>query len=388
MHKKERISLALEFFSSQKILEGGFVVFLDVFRTELQSKRIAVPPELDEIFKEEHERVGLNDTVSKHLAAPCRLRFLERNCRKIISRARRTWLRHILAGLSKHAHTYTFRSLLARALRRFGICSGRVKISSAPVSEKSAAEPVAILIQPGGIQALEQLGVSPNVLYKKGARIVRGVIFDKRAKTLLSFDARQFPAMPAGCSIELEELRTVCAPESFEFSMQAGVAEKHMWSFTPCPGIFLRVVRGELYDPARQIIWDLPGAHIGVAPLARRKILLWSIPKQSVMKDFEESVARTQLDFTLQKRNFIFLAIGDLLYERWFPLANVGYRPSWDGEHLHWGASSLRLHPLTGQFVSYWALQAQWLAGRLRRKGRLPLNLHASLTEEIKECFG
>ncbi|OGZ41584.1 MAG: hypothetical protein A3C80_00040 [Candidatus Ryanbacteria bacterium RIFCSPHIGHO2_02_FULL_45_43] len=112
MHKKERISLALEFFSSQKILEGGFVVFLDVFRTELQSKRIAVPPELDEIFKEEHERVGLNDTVSKHLAAPCRLRFLERNCRKIISRARRTWLRHILAGLSKHAHTYTFRSLL------------------------------------------------------------------------------------------------------------------------------------------------------------------------------------------------------------------------------------------------------------------------------------
>ncbi|OGZ41585.1 MAG: hypothetical protein A3C80_00045 [Candidatus Ryanbacteria bacterium RIFCSPHIGHO2_02_FULL_45_43] len=277
--------------------------------------------------------------------------------------------------------------LLARALRRFGICSGRVKISSAPFSEKSAAEPVAILIQPGGIQALEQLGVSPNVLYKKGARIVRGVIFDKRAKTLLSFDTRQFPAMPAGCSIELEELRTVCAPESFEFSMQAGVAEKHMWSFTPCPGIFLRVVRGELYDPARQIIWDLPGAHIGVAPLARRKILLWSIPKQSVMKDFEESVARTQLDFTLQKRNFIFLAIGDLLYERWFPLANVGYRPSWDGEHLHWGASSLRLHPLTGQFVSYWALQAQWLAREIATKGSLTAELARELDRRNQRMF-
>lgn len=279
-------------------------------------------------------------------------------------------------------------ALLRLAFQRHRLPLDQLVLHQAYPLPSDDQEPRAIVIQSGGMQALEELGCDLATLANRGCRITRLLLVDDAARPLCALDVSELSRTYRPLWILTQHVRTQLAA-SFAQEMPGRSADSNErgWKKIACPGVFGRIIAGCLQEPTTQVVWATRHAHAGLAQIREGAVLLYAVPRHAASKDCERDICLAVLDEMAQRFRSRFGRIGEVLEDQWFPLEFVGYRSCWDGRVLRWGPTALRLHPLTGQWLSYWAIQADRLALELARRGALSDRFFASLDHHNRQMF-
>ena len=156
---------------------------------------------------------------------------------------------------------------------------------------------------------------------------------------------------------------------------------------TACPGILLRRLPGRLRRPGTHVVWDGPGAHVGLTQLSEETVFCYAVPRAVGPKDHELRVCRDALDEVPRRLAGHLEHLESPRQDEWFSLDRVGYRSCRGGDVLRWGPGSLRLHPLTGQHLSYWAIQAIRVAADVARHGTPSAGLLDRLDRDARMIY-
>lgn len=272
-------------------------------------------------------------------------------------------------------------ALLRQALRRFAVPLDSVAFDEEPLDGPCAdGEPPVVLIQAGGINALEQLGVKTDRLLRSGAPVERVLILGAAGHAVFSLESRVAgrcplwvaPAVLREALGQAEQTGEANRGGSHDARRGHVRRENGPWHRVACQGILLHMRHGCLAQPYRNstLIWDGHRAVVGVCQFTGDTLFLYAVPKQPTLKTSERETTRIALDEAPDVLRSYVQRAGELRQAWWFPLEWIGYRPCWDGQQLRWGAASLRLHPFSGQFLSYWAIQSMWLAKAMARRRR------------------
>jgi hypothetical protein len=241
---------------------------------------------------------------------------------------------------------------------------------------------------------MTRCGLDPHRIFEQATPVERVLILDARRRKLLEYHAP--PTWPAlSYWISTEQLRDAVMPCGHDDALlgptlEGLFRETHpRWRLVSSPGILMRRLGGQLLPEYRTytVIWDGQHAIVGVCRLTDGEILLYAIPKTPELKDRERTVCVDVLDRVPDCLAAVFQTVGQPTTDQWFPLHEIGYRSCWDGTELLWGAASLRLHPLSGQFLSYWAIQAQRLARQLAQEGALSAGWIRRLDHANRQVF-
>ncbi len=254
--------------------------------------------------------------------------------------------------------SYIAAGLLQRALTQFGIEKERYQILTPPPT--SSSTPLALLIQPGGITALQQLGYRADELYGAGQPLHGLHVYDHLGRSKWRIDIATIADTPPALGIEsrklLEILDSTTQFKSFEKTPELEVVIKHA-----CNPITIQLLSGRLrYDVG--LIHDMNKGHVGIVNISDALVLTYFIPKDGVSENSEAASAISELQ--KNSSGIIDVALPALSQQHFHP-EQIGVRRSVERGHLLWGSLAVQMHPLTGQAISYWAQQSLWLAERL-----------------------
>ena len=253
--------------------------------------------------------------------------------------------------------------------------------SQGPVEDALPESPLAVFLQPGGIRALHRLGVEVAPLARQGCTISKTLLLDARQRPHAALDfSSASPWLPMW--IPLVELRAALArsAESQEVTPTCAIsagdrphsAANIPWRQRWCPGIFLRTLQGSLQNRQTQLIWNGSSTYVGIAQTSPCSILMYAVSKSPDPLALQRDRCLRALDEARPLLDRYAAQPSEAAVDQWFPLSFIGYRTCHDGQVLFWGHETLRLHPLTGQDLSYWAIQAAWLTQAMIDR-RLPL---------------
>ena len=288
--------------------------------------------------------------------------------------------------------------LLRIALRQRGLQSEQLGIHWS--AGDGLLAPKAILLQAGGVRALEMMGLQLDRLPGVGPAVRKVLILDARGDPLILYDTsiasprwcprwiltdaiRRQLALASG-SPELQREPVPMVPSWCRYS----VSTSKGWTSLSCPGTLVRVLDGALTSQDTHLVWDGRHAFVGIGQISDQQLLMFAVPKGTrttiVQQQAQALEALNETPTTLHP----YLRVHNQPYQdTWFPVRSIGYRRCWDGHALRWGPAALRLHPLTGQHLSYWAIEANWLADKLAHHGELSHALLAALDRQHRRFF-
>lgn len=269
--------------------------------------------------------------------------------------------------------TPMLRDLMVAALATRGVPREAIEYRWPALSQDVGNAPAGVSIQQAGIVALGRAGIDVAALATRGTMMTRVAILNEAGtRPILEYlpDAGPLPIF-----LPLADVRDAIAgvaapspPMSEAISPDDSAAE---WTSARCPGILARVVAGRLRKPRSLILWTGPQVHIGVAPLSEGRLFAYAVSRRIMNKDDERRVCAAALEQAPTRLASELCDVDDAADDTWFPFERLGYRacrPS-GTDVLRWGSSLLRLHPLTGQHLSYWAIQSVQLADDFARNG-------------------
>lgn len=227
--------------------------------------------------------------------------------------------------------------------------------------------PEIILLQPGGIEALDRMGINTSDL-SDGLFYVQTIRFlDKTGKTIVTYDLGIVTQERARW-VWSSKLRELLSSEPVECKNTATTEGE--WEREDSPDVYMQEYNGDLKESYRHDIlsFDMPNAVIGVYQSRPSFFTFIVIPRtkdvdMKLLLENRPSVINEYIEEERGKR------IG-----RSFSFPNIKLRKQmFTDKELFWGGEALLLHPLSGQNVSFWAREAVHLA-RLTKKG-VPLRV-------------
>jgi hypothetical protein len=131
-------------------------------------------------------------------------------------------------------------------------------------------------------------------------------------------------------------------------------------------------------------LWTGPRVHVVVAPLPSERLFACAVSRRVADKEQEKILCMDALGEAGSRLASELCDTDGAYEETWFPFERLGYRACRPpGTNvLRWGSSLLRLHPLTGQHLSYWAIQSTQLAEDVARNGALSPAFFARLDRD------
>ena len=224
------------------------------------------------------------------------------------------------------------------------------------------------------MRAFSHLGLETAAVAARGVPIRSLLLLDRVGRPMLEY-APSLSGGPDPIWVPLEAVREIiantmgaAAVRPCQVIVAAGESPAG-WTGTACPGILLRRLHGQLARPGTHLVWDAPDAHVGLTQLAEDMVFCYAVPRAVASKDEEFLVCRETLDGLSERLAGHIVRLGNPVQDEWFPLDGVGYRSCRGADALRWGPGALRLHPLTGQHLSYWAIQSVRLAEEVARNG-------------------
>ena len=262
------------------------------------------------------------------------------------------------------------------------------------------AYPRAIYIQPGGMNALLQLGVPVNKMGGFGQNIQKLRVLDEQGKILFLADhgliEKGFPGMIVKTKDLKELLREHIPREQGLHNREKAPPPALSWKIKQhCSGVLLRIVRGDLKTPTESVIYNGEEISVWISQVVPGEILFY------VTKRFNPAIKKNSHVLLVNEEHFCKEKLrevsgfyekyvnyqGEVLEEQWFELDFIGQRQILEKGNIYWGIHSLRLHPLTGQFISHWAGQAEYLASALASRKYSPEQILAKLQQKNKQIF-
>ncbi len=279
--------------------------------------------------------------------------------------------------------------LLRIALRRRNIDPSTFYFYEEDASEHSAPSLFVLGIQAGGVKAFSEMSISPSTLYSLGYRMEEVVVFDGEGKNPITLPLSMasqtfFPfwVAPGKLREVVEVTLKDLAASGHEHHEDSGD-----WREVRCPGILLLKARGKLTHPRTHFIWNSDHAYVGISHVSTSEILMYAVPRMSGDKGEEEKIARRSLAEAQEKFARFFTEPPHILASDWFPLHSIGYRPVAHNGVARWGSASLRLHPFTGQSISYWAIQSNRFAEEFSRHGEISPSFIRALNRAHRTVF-
>jgi len=235
--------------------------------------------------------------------------------------------------------------------------------------------PGGVLIQQAGMVALTHAGVDVGDLAKRGITMTRIAVLNEAGLRPIQEYAPSLPnAGPLPIFLPLTDARdaikqAAAASLPIGETDSAAIDSGENWSLARCPSTLGRVVSGRLRKPGSLILWTGPRALVGVAPLPEGQLFCYAISRHIMNKDDERRLCTAALDEVPVRLASELSEMGSVSSDSWFPFEEVGYRPCRPRgtDVLRWGSSLLRLHPLTGQHLAYWAIQSARMADDFAR---------------------
>lgn len=269
-------------------------------------------------------------------------------------------------------------SRLAADVLRIALAARGVPVDTVrlhvPAADEEERKPAAVCLQPGGLRAFRRMGLD---LDAQGTVITGLQLLHPRGHRAARLDLTFLSTACPMLFIATDVLRRVLAAAAQARSPSAPATPPPApdpWpsngTCRPCPGVLQQVFRGRLRDPQDLILWDHPRAYVGVGQLSDDRVVLYTASVLAAPAPLQRDAGRRVLEESVERLADRIQALDGLVDERWFPLPEAGSRPCWDGSGLRWSSAALRLHPVSGMAISYWALQANHLADALARHGR------------------
>ncbi len=251
---------------------------------------------------------------------------------------------------------------LYRAFEKYNIDSALYKIL-VPKPVPVNSDPGAVIIQPGGVLALEELGYSLDELYSYGQSIYGFHCFDDKGRLKWRIDSSIFDtytAPPAlvitsrkwrGVLGKIDTLEIVKHPPPIKAVIKQ-----------PSHPILIQLSEGYVQLNKLGMVWDSTNVHTGVMNAGENITLTYVIPKYNNYSIEQCLIELNRLNNLFGDRIF---SCNNPIQQKWFILDPIGVNTSLSSKVLLWGGFAMQLHPLTGQVISYWAQQALWLAKHL-----------------------
>lgn len=291
--------------------------------------------------------------------------------------------------------TETLRDLLVATLVSRNVPGDALEYRWPTISPRVRHAPAGVFIQQAGMIALEHAGIDVAKLAARGTTMTRLAILDAAGSNPILEYAPAMPnAGPLPIFVPLPDLRAALAraaapapPMREAVSLPEDLGAD--WTSAPCPGILARVVTGRLHKPGSFILWTGPRVVITVAPLPNERLFVCAISRTLMSKDEQKDLCTAALDETPTRLTSELFGVEGAPDDTWFPLEQIGRRAcrSPGSNVLRWGSSALRLHPLTGQDISYWAIQSGRLADDLSRNGAPAPALFAQLDRDSARMY-
>jgi hypothetical protein len=266
------------------------------------------------------------------------------------------------------------RDLMVAAFGARGVPCDAIQYRRQPLQGNVAA-PAGVFMQQAGMVALNQAGVDVVDLAKRGTAMTRVAILNEAGSRPILEYAPSLPnAGPLPIFLPLTDVRdaikqAASASLPINETTSAAIDSSADWSLARCPATLGRVVSGRLRKSGSLILWTGTQVHVGVAPLPEGRLFCYAISRQIMDKDNERQLCTAALDEVPLRLASELAEVEGVSSDSWFPFEDIGYRPSRapGTDVLRWGSSLLRLHPLTGQHLAYWAIQSTRLADDFAR---------------------
>lgn len=237
------------------------------------------------------------------------------------------------------------------------------------------SSPSMIYLQAGGIEAFSNLGIQ---LKGRGTKISGIKVFDKRSELLFSLNHDNLFSGAHGKVVNTNSLRDVLLAQNSSSERERGVViggdnfKERKWNVRHrCPNVFLRHMKGAMRNGNEALVYNGDKASIWVSGAEEGSILFYATPNTfgggSLEKENTREACEKEIEKFLDMFSKSFGSLGEIIQDQWFELDFVGRRNLMHGETVCWGPTSLRLHPITGQFISYWAIQALFFAKEIKR---------------------
>ncbi len=271
--------------------------------------------------------------------------------------------------------------VLRIALARRGVPSEAVALTlaHAPHGPDEKLEPTGVCLQPGGLRAFREMGLDIEALAAQSTVVPVIRVVHPKGHRLIRLDlsglSSRYPMLVIATPVLRAYLATAAQASGIAGPGDApraapGQLPAEAWKLMPCPGILLRTVRGSFRDSREPLLWDHARAYLCVGQLPHERLVLSAMPLFEIPIEHQRTACQAALDDATERLRDHFSIEGPV-EEQWFSLPGVGARPCRDGHTLRWSSAALRLHPITGMSISYWAIQANRLAEELARSGHL-----------------
>jgi 2-polyprenyl-6-methoxyphenol hydroxylase-like FAD-dependent oxidoreductase len=256
--------------------------------------------------------------------------------------------------------SYTAALILRKAFERFGVDGERYRVVTTASHLKPGPE--ILLLQPGGLIALDRLGIPLGRLMKEG-QPVQGLRFFERCggrgwaiRHTIVGEGKVPPALAIPTKRLAEILADVQPPEPCGEPQGEWVVRKRR------TGMAVQVCGGELDLDGLGMLWDSGKFHVGIVDVGDGKLLRYAVAAGDGMGSQEGAAVSFDAAADIHSSR---LSIGEVHHECWFPERSAGVAKASSDGVLLWGCCAADLHPLTGQTLSYWAGEAVWLANKL-----------------------
>jgi 2-polyprenyl-6-methoxyphenol hydroxylase-like FAD-dependent oxidoreductase len=287
------------------------------------------------------------------------------------------------------------RDLLVATLASRKVPRDAIEYRLPAIPPRVRSTPAGVFIQQAGMIALERAGVDVAKLATRGTTMTRlAILDDAGSHPILEYMPAIRNAGPLPIFVPLGDLREAVARTAAPAPpMREAVSPSEdlgaEWTSAPCPGILARVVTGRLRKPGSFILWTGPRAQISVAPLPNGRLFVCAISRKLMSKDEQRPLCTAALNEAPSHLTSELIGVEGAPDDTWFPLEQIGRRAcrSPGSNVLRWGSSALRLHPLTGQDISYWAIQSGRVADDFARNGAPSPVLFAQLDRDSARMY-
>jgi hypothetical protein len=270
--------------------------------------------------------------------------------------------------------TPMLRDLMVAALTTRGVPRDALEYRWPALPQGVGSPAAGVCIQQAGMLALGRAGIDVAALATCGTMMTRlAILSEAGTGPILEYlpDAGPLPIFLPLAHVRDAMARVAAPAPPMSDAVSPSNDSADEWTSAQCPGILTRVVPGRLRKPHSLILWTGPYVHIGVAQLPQGRLFAYAVSRRIMNKDDERRLCAAALDQAPTRLTSELRDVDGAAEDTWFPFERLGYRacrPS-GTDVLRWGSSLLRLHPLTGQHLSYWAIQSVQLADDLARNG-------------------
>ncbi|MEK7643333.1 MAG: hypothetical protein AAB372_02700 [Patescibacteria group bacterium] len=234
-------------------------------------------------------------------------------------------------------------SMLAGRILRQACNGDELHITAFP--EKST--PPFFVLQPGGLRALEVLGIE----VPHGISIKKTTIRDRSKNVIVEYDFQRLLGGACPMIFEGQEfIGSMYSQMPTVSQLDASVGRVVQDSF-PAPGIRIRVYKGTLHNVHEHILYVMGTEYVGMAQMNDQSFFYYAI---SSKRDNERDATSRAMDECMEMN----AERGALLLDTWVPLSTIALYDTSDEFDMAWGSARLALHPFTGQHISFFACEA------------------------------